>query len=291
MFQRVSLGHGVGLRPKHYGQFLDEKPDVAWVEALSENFMGCGGRPLKVLEKVRRDRPVVLHGVSLSIGASAPLDEQYLKDWKALVDRVQPAMVSDHLSWGAHGKRNVHDLLPLPFTDEAVSHVVSRVNQVQELLGRQVLLENVSSYLTFKESTMTEWDFLVQIALRADCGILLDINNIFVSAKNHGFDPLEYVNAIPVDRVGQFHLAGHLDRGDILIDTHEGRVSDAVWALYREAVKRFGAVPSLVEWDTGVPELPQLLAESRKAAAFEAEVLAMAMMAPPTAETATQVRT
>ncbi len=274
MFQRTALGHGIGLRPKHYGAFLEEKPTVAFVEAISENFMATGGRPMKVLEKVRQERPVVLHGVSLSIGASAPLNNQYLKEWKALVQRIEPALVSDHLCWGTHGGRNAHDLLPLPFTDEAVTHVVSRVVQVQEVLGRQILLENVSSYLTFKESTMAEWDFLVQVALRADCGILLDINNIYVSAKNHGFDALEYINAIPPERVGQFHLAGHMNRGDILIDTHEGHVAQDVWALYRHAVKRFGAVPSLVEWDTGVPELPVLLEESRKAAALETEVLA-----------------
>ena len=271
MFSRVKLGHGVGLRTKHYSQFLEERPDVAWVEAVSENFMGLGGRPLAVLEKVRRDRPVVLHGVGLSIGAVAPFDQKYLADWKELIDRIEPAMVSDHLCWGAHGGRYVHDLLPMPFTEEAVKHTVSRVQHVQELLGRQIVLENVSSYLTYPTSTMPEWDFLSEIARRADCGILLDVNNIYVSARNHGFSPDAYLEGVPVDRVAQYHLAGHFDRGDILIDTHEGQVSDPVWDLYRKAVRRFGDVPTLIEWDEGVPELDVLLAESAKAKAIEAD--------------------
>ncbi len=271
MFSRVKLGHGVGLRTKHYPQFLEERPDVAWVEAISENFMGLGGRPLAVLEKVRRDRPVVLHGVGLSIGAVAPFEKAYLNQWKALVDRIQPAMVSDHLCFGAHGGRYVHDLLPMPFNEEALEHTVRRVEQVQEHLGRQILLENVSSYLTYPSSTMPEWQFLSEIARRADCGILLDVNNIYVSARNHGFAADDYLEGVPVDRVAQYHLAGHWDRGDILIDTHEGQISEPVWDLYRKAVKRFGEVPTLIEWDEGVPELDVLLAESAKAAQIEAE--------------------
>ncbi len=269
MFSRVKLGHGVGLRTKHYSQFLEERPDIGWVEAISENFMGMGGRPLAVLEKVRRDRPVVLHGVGLSIGAVAPFEQKYLDEWKELVDRIEPAMVSDHLCWGAHGGRYVHDLLPLPFTEEAIVHTVQRVQQVQELLGRQILLENVSSYLTYPTSTMPEWEFLSQIARRADCGILLDVNNIYVSARNHGFSADAYLAGVPVDRVAQYHLAGHWDRGDILIDTHEGQVSEPVWELYRKAVRRFGEVPTLIEWDEGVPELDVLLAESARAAQVE----------------------
>jgi len=271
MFSRVKLGHGVGLRTKHYPQFLEERPDVAWVEAISENFMGLGGRPLAVLEKVRRDRPVVLHGVGLSIGAVAPFEKAYLNQWKALVDRIQPAMVSDHLCFGAHGGRYVHDLLPMPFNEEALEHTVRRVEQVQEHLGRQILLENVSSYLTYPSSTMPEWQFLSEIARRTDCGILLDVNNIYVSARNHGFAADDYLEGVPVDRVAQYHLAGHWDRGDILIDTHEGQISEPVWDLYRKAVKRFGEVPTLIEWDEGVPELDVLLAESAKAAQIEAE--------------------
>ncbi|MBX7096703.1 MAG: DUF692 domain-containing protein [Myxococcaceae bacterium] len=274
MFQRVELGQGVGLRGKHYGQFLESKVDVAWVEAISENFMATGGRPLAVLEQVRRDRPVVLHGVSLCVGSTAPLDQQYLREWKALLDAIEPAMVSDHLCFGRAQGRYVHDLLPVPFTEESLAHVADRVKRVQDFLGRQLLIENVSSYLEWKFSTMTEWDFLAELARRADCGILLDVNNVYVSARNHGFDARDYLDGIPVDRVGQFHLAGHWDRGDLLIDTHEGHVCDDVWALYDAAVKRFGKVSALIEWDEGVPELDVLLAESRKAAEVEAKALA-----------------
>lgn len=270
---RGSLGHGVGLRSKHYSEFLTSNPKVAWVEAIAENFMGLGGRPLAVLEKVRRDRPVVLHGVSLGIGSTEPLDQTYLSQWKALVDAIEPALVSDHLCWGrAHGRYS-HDLLPLPFTQEAVDHVVERTQSVQEYLGRHVLLENVSSYLTFRDSEMTEWEFLSEVATRADCQILLDVNNIYVSARNHGFDARDYLHGVPVDRVAQFHLAGHQDRGTIVIDTHEGQVSEAVWSLYQDAVRRFGPVPTLIEWDEGVPELETLLAESRKAASISSKVL------------------
>jgi uncharacterized protein len=267
--RRTYLGHGVGLRPKHYGRFLESRPRVDWVEAISENFMGIGGRPLAVLEKVRRDVPVALHGVSLSIGSSDPLNGEYLAQLSELVNRIEPAVVSDHLCWGSHGGRYVHDLLPLPFTEEALEHVAARVKQVQDRLGRQILLENVSSYLTYAESTLSEWDFLAEIAQRADCGILLDINNIFVSSKNHGFDAFEYLSAIPVERVGQYHLAGHSDYGEYLLDTHDAAVCDEVWSLYREAVRRFGLVSTLIEWDEKIPELEVLVAESRKARAVE----------------------
>ncbi len=269
MFQRVSLGHGVGLRKRHYTQFLEETPDIAWVEVISENFMGLGGRPRAILEKVRRDRPVVMHGVSLGIGSSAPLDRRYLDELTELEQRLQPALVSDHLCWGRVPGRYIHDLLPMPFTREALRHVVERVERVQERLKRQILLENVSSYLEFEASELTEWEFLAEVARRADCGILLDVNNVYVSSRNHGFDPRVYLDGIPIDRVGQFHLAGHFDRGDLLIDTHEGHVSEPVWELYRAAVRRFGQVPTLIEWDEGVPPLETLLAESQKAAAVE----------------------
>ena len=272
-FQRIYLGHGVGLRPKHYGLFLESRPDVDWVEAISENFMRIGGRPLAVLEKVRRDFPVALHGVSLSIGSSDPLNREYLADLAELVRRIEPALVSDHLCWGSHGGRYAHDLLPLPFTEEALEHVVRRTQHVQEKLGRQILLENVSSYLTYAESTLTEWDFLSEVARRADCGILLDINNIYVSSKNHGFDPCDYLLAMPVDRVGQYHLAGHSDYGEYLLDTHDHPVCSEVWSLYAEAVRRFGLVSTLIEWDDKVPPLEALIAESRRAKAVESSSL------------------
>ncbi len=271
---RPDLGHGVGLRPKHFGRFLSEAPPVDWMEATSENFMAPGGRPLAVLERVRREVPVVLHGVSLSIGSTDPLNEGYLTELRALADRIEPALVSDHLCWGSHGGRYAHDLWPLPYTEEALAHVVRRVQRVQEKLGRQIALENVSSYVAFRDSTMTEWEFLSEVAERADCGILLDVNNIFVSARNHRFDPAEYLEGIPRDRVVQFHLAGHCDKGTYLFDSHDGQVAGAVWDLYRQAVRRFGRVPTLIEWDDRIPELDELVAQSRTAAAVEAEVLA-----------------
>jgi uncharacterized protein (UPF0276 family) len=214
-----------------------------------------------------------MHGVSLSIGSTDPLNTAYLADLKQLTARLQPAWISDHLCWGSHGSRYGHDLWPLPYTEEALSHVVDRVRAVQDILRRQILLENVSSYMTFKESTMTEWEFLGELARRADCGILLDVNNIFVSAHNHRFDPDEYLNAVPVDRVGQLHLAGHSDKGTHLLDTHDAPVPNAVWELFRSAVRRFGRVSTLVEWDERIPELDELLAESRKAALLEREEL------------------
>jgi uncharacterized protein (UPF0276 family) len=271
--QRPNLGHGVGLRPRHFGRLLAERTPVDWMEAVSENYLAPGGRPVAALEKVRREVPVALHGVSLSIGSTDPLDRPYLAALRTLVDRIQPAIVSDHLCWGRHGGRYVHDLWPLPFTEEALAHVVERVGRVQEALGRQILLENVSSYLTFRESEMTEWEFLGGIACRADCGVLLDVNNIYVSARNHGFSASDYIDGVPADRVAQFHLAGHSDKGAYLFDSHDALVPDTVWDLYRSAVARFGAVPSLIEWDDHIPELEVLVGESQKAAAIEADVL------------------
>ena len=228
---------------------------------------------MAVLENVRRDVLVVLHGVSLAIGSVDPLDRRLLRGLRELADRVQPAYVSDHLCWGRHAGRYSHDLLPLPYTEEALAHVVSRVRQVQDVLGRQILLENVSSYVAYADSTLTEWEFLASVAEEADCGILLDVNNIFVSARNHGFDPDAYLAGIPDDRVGQFHLAGHSDHGTYLLDTHDAPVPDAVWELYRSALRRFGRVPALIEWDDHVPELERLVEESVRARAIEAEVL------------------
>ncbi len=261
------LGHGIGLRSEHFSEFLSGDVPVDWVEAISENFFLQGGRPRAVLEAVRQKLPVVLHGVSLSIGGPDPLDKQHLQQLRELARWVEPAWVSDHLCWGTHRGRYLHDLLPLPFTEESLAHVVARVGQVQDTLGRQILLENVSSYLTFSASTLTEWDFLAEVAARADCGILLDVNNVYVSARNHGFDAEAYLKAIPVDRVGQFHLAGYSDHGTHLLDTHDSPVTDPVWALYREAVRRFGPVTTLIEWDEHIPPLPRLLEESARARA------------------------
>jgi len=267
------LGHGVGLRTQHYATVLDEQPRVDWFECISENFMVEGGNPRRVLRQVRERHPVVLHGVSLSIGSVDPLDPKYLDQLAALARETEPAWVSDHLCWSSVGGNFSHDLLPLPYTEEALAHVAARVQKVQDKLKRQILIENVSSYVTFTQSTLTEWQFLAELCERADCGLLLDVNNVFVSAFNHGFDAREFLDGIPVGRVGQIHLAGHSDYGTHLLDTHDHSVCDGVWALYRRAVERFGRVSTLVEWDDQIPPFAEVLAESRKAAEIEREVL------------------
>lgn len=268
--ERPYLGFGLGLRPTHYETILNERPAVDWFEIISENYLVPGGKPLHYLDRIRDRYPLVMHGVSLSIGSHDPLNRDYLRQLKALAGRIEPAWISDHLCWsGAHGV-NAHDLLPLPYTEEAIRHVVARVSEVQEFLGRRILLENVSSYVTYKESEMTEWEFLREIAERADCLILLDINNIYVSGINHEFDPRVYIDAIPADRVRQFHLAGHRNLGDYIIDTHDEPVIDPVWKLYAQAVRRFGRVSAMIERDDNIPPLSELLAEldhARKIAA------------------------
>jgi uncharacterized protein (UPF0276 family) len=268
------LGHGIGLRTRHFAQLLAAPPPVDWVEAISENFMAEGGRPLAVLEKLRRDVPVVLHGVALSIGGVDPLSERYLADLARLVRRIEPALVSDHLCWGTHRGSYVHDLLPLPYTEEALAHVAARVGAVQDRLGHPLLLENPSAYVAARDSTMTEWEFLAALCRRTGCGVLLDVNNVWVSSQNLGFDPDAWLDGIPVDRVGYVHLAGHTDRGRFLLDSHAAPVPPEVWALYRRAVQRLGRVPALVEWDDAVPPLETLVAESRRAAEIEEEELA-----------------
>ena len=255
------LGFGLGLRPAHYEAILNESPAVDWFEIVSENYLVPGGKPLHYLERIRQRYPMVMHGVSLSIGSTDPLNHDYLKQLKQLADRIEPAWISDHMCFtGAHGV-NAHDLLPLPYTEEAIRHVVARVSEVQEFLGRRILLENVSSYVTYPESEMHEWDFLGEIAERADCLILLDINNIYVSGFNHEFDPREYLEAVPVKRVQQFHLAGHRNHGDYIVDTHDEPVIDPVWQLYKTAVRHFGRVSTMIERDDNIPPLPTLLAE------------------------------
>jgi uncharacterized protein (UPF0276 family) len=259
----------VGLRPVHYPRIL-EKPapaqlGVDFFEAISENYMVPGGRPPRVLEEVRSSFPVVLHGVSLNVGSADPLDPGYLEQLQALVRRYQPAWVSDHLCWTGVGGHNLHDLLPLPCSEAAVAHVAERVMRVQDRLGRRVALENVSSYLAWCADEMPEWEFLVEIAERADCGILLDVNNIFVSAHNHGFDPERYLAAIPPGRVFQIHLAGHSAQGMLLIDTHDHPVRAEVWGLFESALRRLGPVSTLIEWDDRIPELEVLTAEASRA--------------------------
>ncbi len=267
------LGHGVGLRTVHFPEVLAGTARVDWFEAISENFMIAGGRPLRVLERARSLAPVALHGVSLSLGSADPLREAYLDDLATLAARIEPAWISDHLCWGSIGGHYAHDLLPLPYTEEALRHVVERVERVQSRLRRRILVENVSSYLTYAQSAMPEWEFLAEVARRSDCGILLDVNNVFVSAVNHGFDAADYVAGVPADRVGQIHLAGHSDHGTHLLDTHDAPVRPEVWALYRTAVVRLGRVSTLVEWDEHIPAWSALLAEAERARAVEEEVL------------------
>ncbi len=259
------LGHGVGLRREHFERILSAPTRVDWFEAISENFMVAGGRALDVLTRIRERYPIVLHGVSLSIGSTDPLDHRYLDELAALARRFEPEWVSDHLCWTGVGGHNAHDLLPLPYTEEALEHVVVRVVQVQEHLGRRIALENASSYVSYRHSSMPEWEFLAAIARRSGCGILLDINNIYVSARNHGFDARQYLAGIPVDAVWQFHLAGHSNKGKFLLDTHDHPVIEPVWQLYREAVERFGEISTLIEWDDHIPPFERLESESERA--------------------------
>lgn len=258
-------GFGLGLRTEHYIDFIERKPAVDWLEVISENYMVPGGKPLYFLDKIRQDYPMVMHGVSMSIGSTAPLNMQYLQDLKALIARVEPGWVSDHICWTGTEQMNLHDLLPMPYTEAALQHLVSRISQVQDILGRQLVLENVSSYVSYAADEMPEWTFVAELAKRADCRLLLDVNNIYVSSVNHGFDPHDYVNAIPAERIAQIHLAGHEDHGDYIIDTHDHPVSDKVWALYAYTMSRIGATPTMIERDDNIPPLNELLKELAQA--------------------------
>jgi uncharacterized protein (UPF0276 family) len=265
------LGVGVGLRTVHFGHILSKHPGVDWFEVLSENFMQTGGRPVWVLDQVVERYPVALHGVSMSIGSTDPLDGEYLKELKRLAARARARWVSDHLCWTGVLGRNTHDLLPMPYTEEALRHTVARVRQVSEILERPLVLENPSSYVEFAASSMTEWEFLGRLAEEADCGLLLDVNNVYVSSFNHGFDPREYIDAVPADRVVQYHLAGHTNKGTHILDTHSDHAIDEVWELYRRAWKRTGPVATLYEWDEDIPDFEVLHAEALKARAARDE--------------------
>jgi uncharacterized protein len=259
------LGFGLGLRPPHFQDVLAGEPRVDWWEVISENFLVAGGNPRRVLRQVRERWPVALHGVSLSIGSVDPVDEDYLGRLAALVAEVEPPIVSDHLCWSALGGHAAHDLWPLPYTEEALALVEAKVRRVQDRLGRRILLENPSSYVTFAASQIPEAEFLAELARRADCGILLDVNNVYVNARNHGWDTAAYLAAMPAERVGQIHLAGHSDHGTHLLDTHDHPVCEAVWTLYGEAVARFGDVASMIERDEALPSLDELVGELDRA--------------------------
>lgn len=258
---RPYLGYGLGLRKEHYETVLAERPNVDWFEIISENYMVDGGKPLDYLTRVREHYPMVMHGVSMSIGSTEPLDLNYLKQLKELIKRVEPEWISDHLCWTGVNGLNLHDLMPLPYTEEAIQHVADRVSQVQDYLGQQILLENVSSYVSYSDSIMTEWEFYREVAERSDCLMLLDINNIYVSAYNHNFDPYEYLTAMPSERIYQFHLAGHTQENNLIIDTHDHPIADPVFELYAAAVEHFGRVSTMIERDDNIPPLPELLNE------------------------------
>ena len=272
-----SPGFGLGLRPSHYSEIVGATPadsGVDWFEILSENYMVPGGKPLAMLDRIRQEYPVVMHGVSMSIGTPQGPSDEYLRALKKLMDRVQPLWVSDHLCWtGVHG-RNLHDLLPLPYTEEAVATVVRNVRRVQDYLERPLLLENVSSYLSFEADSLQEWDFVAAVAEESDSLILLDVNNIYVSSVNHGYDPQAYLRAMPARRVQQIHLAGHSVQQGCIIDTHDQQVADPVWALYADALRRFGPVATMIERDDNIPPLPELAAELGRARQLAAAVIA-----------------
>ena len=270
---RKTLGHGVGLRAAHYDAWQRAVPGIDWVEVITENVLDVGGRPRRMLERVRSEVPVVLHGVSLSIGSTDPLSLTYLRSVRELAREIDAAWVSDHLCWSSVDDHYLHDLLPMPYTEESLAHVVARVHRAQDVLGRPLVLENPSTYLGFAESTLTEWDFLAELARQTGCGLLLDVNNVYVSATNHGWSVEAYLEGIPVDAVWQFHLAGHSDLGTHLVDTHDAPVCNAVWSLYARAVHRFGATSTLIEWDDRIPPLDAVIAESARAREVERGVV------------------
>jgi uncharacterized protein (UPF0276 family) len=267
------LGFGLGLRSDHYETILEEKPALDWFEIITENYLVPGGKPIYYLEQIRTHYPLVMHGVSLSIGSTGPLDLDYLKQVKALAKRIQPAWISDHLCWTGVNGINLHDLMPLPYTWDALSHVVSQINRVQDYLGQQILIENVSSYITYRQSEMTEWEFITEISERADCYILLDVNNIYVSAYNHLFNADDYLLGVPKDRVLQIHLAGHSNHGEYIIDTHDAPIINPVWDLYAKAIDRFGLVSTIIERDDHVPPLSTLMNELEDARSIAKKVL------------------
>lgn len=260
-----SLGFGLGLRKEHYNSILESSPEVDWFEVLTENYLVPGGKPLYFLDQICERYPVVMHGVSMSLGSYDPLNMKYMQQVKELAERTNARWISDHMCFTGVDGVNAHDLLPLPFTEEAVKHMAKKISQAQDFLGRQILVENASTYITYKQSDMTEWDFTMAVAEESDSLILLDINNIYVSAVNHGFDPLEYLDGISADRVQQHHLAGHSQYDGYIIDTHDNDIVQGVWDLYAEAIKRYGDVSTMIERDDNIPEFPELMSELQTA--------------------------
>lgn len=267
-------GVGIGLRTEHLPHILENRPNVPWFELVTENFLHQGERAVYHLEKIRELYPVTFHGVSLSIGSTDPLNQSYLNDLKKFIDRFEPAWISDHLCWCSANNRYVPDLLPMPYTDEAIQHIINRIKRVQEHLEQRILIENVSSYLTFKQSTMSEWAFIKTIIEEADCYLLLDINNVYVSAINHDFEPLSYLKDLPSHRVKEMHLAGFEKQDGYLLDSHSQPVHDPVWELYEKAQRQFGKIPTLIEWDINIPPFETLMQESAKAQQIQAKVAA-----------------
>lgn len=270
---KVIEGFGLGLRTEHYGDFVAAPQGVDWLEIISENYLVDGGKPLHFLDRMRRDYPMVMHGVSLSIGSSDVLDQCYLRQIKALAERIEPAWVSDHLCWTGTDSVNLHDLLPLPYNEAALQHLAPRVAQVQEVLGRPLVLENVSSYVRYRSDEMSEWEFICELVARTGCEILLDVNNVYVSSVNHGFDPHRFIDAMPAAAVRQIHLAGHEDHGTYIIDTHDHPVCAAVWDLYAHTLQRLGPVPTMIERDDNIPPLSELIDELDVARALAASTL------------------
>ncbi|MFA5948825.1 MAG: DUF692 domain-containing protein [Hyphomicrobium sp.] len=269
------LGFGLGLRPQHYAEILEGNPNVDWFEVISENYMVPGGQPLKMLDRIRERYPIVMHGVSLSIASTAPFEETYLRDLKALAQRAEPVFISDHLCWnGVHGV-NLHDLLPVPYTREALDHVVARVQHVQDYLGRAIAIENVSSYVQFSHAEMTEWEFISELTRRTGCWLVFDVNNVFVSAFNHEFDASAFIAGVPAERIVQFHLAGHEHNMSHIVDTHDALVCDEVWDLYRAALRQFGAVSAIIERDDHIPPLSEMVAELEVARKIASEELVL----------------
>lgn len=272
-FNLPDLGYGLGLRSKHYNHIIEHKPDVDWFEIISENYMDSEGRQRERLERIQEHYPIVMHGVSLSIGSTDPLNETYLKRLKSLADDVNPTWISDHLCWTGINGKNSHDLLPVPLTEEALEHIIPRIQQVQDYLGRPILLENPSSYLTFRADEIPEYEFIARMAEGADCGLLLDVNNIYVASYNQRLDPKKYIDAIPFERVVQIHLAGHENKGTHIVDTHEGPIIDDVWELYKYTIERAGReITTMIEWDTNIPEFPEVYSELELARKYAGEV-------------------